>query len=52
MRHLSYANVTATLALIFSMGSGALAANHYLITSTKQIKPSVLRTLHGAGPTP
>jgi hypothetical protein len=48
MRHLTYANVTATLALILSMGSGALAANHYLITSTKQIKPSVLRTLHGA----
>ena len=50
-RHLSYANVTATLALVFAMSGGALAASHYLITSTKQIKPSVLSSLKGkAGP--
>src|SRR5271157_168946 len=43
----SYANVAATLALVFSMSSGAMAASHYLITSTKQIKPGVLAQLKG-----
>jgi hypothetical protein len=46
-RHISYANVAATLALVFSMSGGALAAKHYLINSTKQIKPSVLSALNG-----
>jgi len=46
-RRFSYANVAATLALVFSMSGGALAANHYLINSTKQIKPSVLKKLKG-----
>ena len=46
-RHLSYANVAATMALVFAMGGSAMAANHYLITSTKQIKPSVLKSLKG-----
>ena len=46
-RHLSFANVIATLALVFAMSGGAYAAKHYLITSTKQIKPSVLASLHG-----
>ena len=51
-RHLSYANVVATLALAFAMGGTAVAANHYLITSTKQIAPRVLNRLKGrAGPT-
>jgi hypothetical protein len=45
-RHLTYANVVATLALVFAMSSGALAAKHYLLTSTKQVKPSVLKQLH------
>jgi hypothetical protein len=44
---LSYANVTATLALVFSMTGGAMAAHHYLITSTKQISPKVVSTLKG-----
>ena len=46
-RHLTYANVVATTALVFAMSGGALAATHYLITSPKQIKPSVLSALKG-----
>jgi hypothetical protein len=46
-RRLSYANVVATLALVFAMSGGALAANHYLINSTKQISPKVLKKLKG-----
>ncbi len=30
------------------MAGGAIAAKHYLIESTRQINPKVLRTLHGA----
>jgi hypothetical protein len=47
-RHLTYANVAATLALVFSMSGGALAAKHYLIDSTKQINPKVLKSLSAA----
>jgi hypothetical protein len=46
-RHLSYANVAATLALVFAMSGGAMAANSYLINSTKQINPKVLKKLKG-----
>lgn len=46
-KRITYANVTATLALVFAMSGGALAANHYLITSTKQISPKVLKKLKG-----
>jgi hypothetical protein len=50
-RHVSYANVAATLALVFAMSGGALAARHYLVNSTKQISPKVLKKLKGrAGP--
>src|SRR5438876_8031642 len=42
---LTYANVAATLALVFSMTGGALAAKHYLINSTSQINPKVLKKL-------
>jgi hypothetical protein len=45
--HLTYANVVATLALVLAMSGGALAATHYLINSTKQINPKVLRQLRG-----
>ncbi len=45
---LTYANVAATLALVLAMSGGALAAKHYLINSTKQINPKVLKKLHGA----
>src|ERR1700754_3206272 len=45
---ITYANVTATLALVLAMSGGALAAKHYLINSTKQINPKVLKKLHGA----
>jgi hypothetical protein len=49
---IGYANVTATLAIVLSMSGGALAANHYLLSSTKQISPKVLRALKGnRGPT-
>jgi hypothetical protein len=44
----TYANVAATLALVLAMSGGALAAGHYLIHSTKQISPAVLKKLHGA----
>ena len=48
-KHLSYANVVATMALVFSMGGAAVAAQHYLINSTSQISPGVLKQLHGRG---
>lgn len=44
----TYANVAMTLALVFAMSGGAYAAGKYLITSTKQISPKVLKSLKGA----
>jgi hypothetical protein len=46
-RHLTYANVTVTFALVFAMSGGAYAAGKYLVTSTKQISPKVLKSLQG-----
>ncbi len=46
-KRITYANVAATLALVFSMTGGAIAAQHYLINSTKQINPKVLKKLKG-----
>ena len=46
--HLSPATAIATLALVFAMTGGAYAAKKYIITSTKQISPSVLKALKGA----
>jgi hypothetical protein len=45
--HVSYANVVATLALIFAMSGSAIAAKHYLLNSTKQISPALQKKLHG-----
>ncbi len=45
--HLNPATVIAGLALVFAMTGGAYAAKKYLITSTKQISPSVLKSLQG-----
>lgn len=51
----TYTNVVLTFALVFAMTGGAYAAKKYIITSTSQIKPSVLKQLQGkrgpAGPT-
>jgi hypothetical protein len=46
-KHVTYANVAVTLALVFAMSGGAYAASKILITSTKQISPSVLKALKG-----
>lgn len=46
-KRVTYANVAMTLALVFAMTGGAFAAKHWVITSTKQIKPSVLKQLTG-----
>jgi hypothetical protein len=49
-RHFSYANVVATLALLFAMSGGALAATHYLLNSVSQINPRVLAKLRSSPP--
>jgi hypothetical protein len=49
--HFSPSTVIASLALVFAMSGGAYAANRYLITSTKQISPKVLKALKGANGT-
>ncbi len=51
-RRLTYANVVSTVALVLAMSGGALAAHKYLLSSRKQIKPSLLTSLKGnQGPT-
>lgn len=47
-KHVTYINVVLTMALVFAMTGGAYAASKYLITSTKQISPKVLKQLKGA----
>jgi hypothetical protein len=50
-RRITPGTVVATIALLFAMTGGAYAAKRFLITSTKQISPSVLKALKGkAGP--
>ena len=46
-KHFNYANIALTVALVFAMSGGAYAASKYLITSTKQISPKVLKALAG-----
>ena len=47
MRKPSPAVAIASVALFFSLAGTGLAASKYLITSTSQIKPSVLKDLKG-----
>lgn len=47
-KRITYTNLAVTAALVFAMSGSAYAANRYLITSTKQISPKVLKTLKGA----
>ncbi|MGA8364243.1 MAG: hypothetical protein WB709_06955 [Solirubrobacteraceae bacterium] len=50
-RRLTFTNAALILVLVFVMTGGAYAAKKYLITSTKQISPTVLKQLQGkAGP--
>ena len=51
-KHFTYANVTVTLALMLAMSGGAYAASKYVITSTKQISPKVLKALKGKAGAP
>src|SRR6202035_3513835 len=51
-RRLTFANVALTVALVFAMTGGAFAAGKFLITSTKQIKPSVLAQVKGRAGAP
>jgi hypothetical protein len=46
-KRLTFANVALTVMLVFAITGGAYAASKYLITSAKQIKPSVLKQLQG-----
>jgi hypothetical protein len=43
----STATIIAFIALVVALGGTAVAARHYIITSTRQIKPSVLKALRG-----
>jgi hypothetical protein len=47
LRRPSPATSIALLALLFSLGGSAIAASRYIITSTSQIKPSVLKAIRG-----
>jgi hypothetical protein len=47
MKRPSAAIVISSAALFFSVTGAGFAAHHYLITSTSQIKPSVINSLRG-----
>jgi Collagen triple helix repeat (20 copies) len=40
-------SIVAWLALFVALTGTSMAASHYIVTSTRQIKPSVLKHLHG-----
>lgn len=46
-KRLTLSNVGLMIALVFAMTGGAYAAKKYVITSTKQISPTVLKQLRG-----
>ncbi len=46
-KRMTYTNFALTLALVFAITGGAYAAKKYVITSTKQISPAVLKQLQG-----
>ncbi|HWX44594.1 MAG TPA: hypothetical protein VNY52_04645 [Solirubrobacteraceae bacterium] len=46
-KRITYTNLAVTLALVLAMSGGAYAATRYVITSTKQISPKVLKALQG-----
>jgi hypothetical protein len=46
-RRINASGLLAILALIFALTGGAYAASRYVITSTKQISPKVLKSLKG-----
>lgn len=46
-KRISPATAISLVALFFSITGAGIAASHYVITSTSQIRPSVLKTLRG-----
>jgi len=46
-RRINAAGILAVIALVLALTGGAYAANRYIITSTKQISPKVLKALKG-----
>jgi hypothetical protein len=50
VRRPGYGSIVGTLALFLVLAGSAYGARHYLITSKRQIKPSVLRSLRRVGP--
>jgi hypothetical protein len=46
-RHPSPALIIASIAIVLALTGSAVAADHLIITSTKQISPKVLRSLKG-----
>lgn len=47
MAKINLVNVSIAVVIVFATAGGAYAGQHYIITSTKQIKPSVLKQLEG-----
>jgi hypothetical protein len=45
--HVNAATILATVALFLALSGGAYAASHYLITSTRQLSPKVIKALKG-----